>query len=149
MSKKKHNPVKALKHAFQQVWDDNELHDRYERFEIDLETAKNEHNELVPIINDNLQIIRTLKESVLEQALCGVLSTDATVKIKELEAKNEELIKKIDSLRKVIDENKGLIKKYKDWSGRKLFVWWQAIKAVDPETEPWLEWKNNRDSKIF
>lgn len=149
MSKKKHDPVKALKKAFQQEWDDNELDERYQRFERDLERAKEAHNELVPVINNNLQVIRTLKESVLEQALCGVLSSDATLKIKELEAENEGLIEKIEAHRKIIDENKSLMEKYKDWSDRKLFIWWQAIKAVDPETEPWIEWKDKRDTKIF
>jgi len=149
MSKKKHDPVKALKKAFQQEWDDNELDERYQRFERDLERAKEAHNELVPVINDNLAVIRPLKESVLEQALCGVLSTDATLKIKELEAENEELIEKIEAQREIIDENKALMEKYKDWSDRKLFIWWQAIKAVDPETEPWIEWKDKRDAKIF
>jgi len=149
MSKKKHDPVKALKKAFQQEWDDNELDERYQRFERDLERAKEAHNELVPVINNNLQVIRTLKESVLEQALCGVLSSDATLKIKELEAENEGLIEKIEAQRQIIDENKSLMEKYKDWSDRKLFIWWQAIKAVDPETEPWLEWKDKRDTKIF
>lgn len=149
MSKKKHDPVKALKKAFQQEWDDNELDERYQRFERDLERAKEAHNELVPVINNNLQVIRTLKESVLEQALCGVLSSDATLKIKELEAENEGLIEKIEAQRKIIDENKSLMEKYKDWSDRKLFIWWQAIKAVDPETEPWIEWKDKRDTKIF
>ena len=146
---RKHNPVKALKQAFQEEWNDNELHENYQSFERDLERAKEAHNELVPQINNNIDVINTLKESVLSQALCGVLSPVASDKIKELEAKNTELIKKIEIEAEIIEKNKALMQKYEDWSDRKLFIWWQAIKAVDPETEPWIEWLDSLDSKIF
>lgn len=149
MSKKKHDPVKALKKAFQQEWDDNELHERYQKFERNLLIAKESHNKLVPVINNNLQVIRTLKESVLQQALCGILNPAATEKIHKLEAENEELIKKIEFQKEAISKNANLMDKYEDWSDRKLFIWWQAIKAVDPETESWLEWKDKKDAKIF
>jgi len=149
MSKEKHNPIKELKKAFQQEWDDNELQERFNRFESDLKSAKDAHNKLVSQVNANLHTINTLKESVLQQALCGVLSHEATEKIYKLEAENEELIKKIEFQKEAISKNADLMDKYEDWSDRKLFIWWQAIKAVDPETEPWMEWKDKRDSKIF
>ena len=100
-------------------------------------------------VNLSQVVINTLKESVLSQALCGVLSPVASDKIKELEAENTDLIKQIKVEAEIIEKNKALMQKYKDWSERKLFIWWQAIKAVDPETEPWIEWRDSMDSKIF
>ena len=149
MSNKKHDPLKALKQAFQKSYDDNELQERFNRFEKDLKSAKETHNKLVPRVNANLHTINTLKESVLQQALCGVLSLEATEKIKTLEAENKELIQKIEFQKEAISKNADLMDKYEDWSDRKLFIWWQAIKAVDPETEPWVEWKDKFDKKIF
>lgn len=149
MSKKKHNPVQALKQTFQEAWDDNELDERYQNFKSHLKEAKEDYNGLVTQVNDNLDVISTLKESILSQALCGIISPTANSKIKELENKNEKLIEQLKFQQEIIDKNKNLIHKYQDWSERKLFIWWQAIKAVDPETKPWLEWKEDYNDKIF
>lgn len=148
-NKQKHNPVQALKQTFQEEWDDNELDERYQNFKSHLKGAKEDYNGLVTQVNDNLSTIRTLKESVLSQALCGIISPASNSKIKELEDKNEKLIEQLEFQQETIDKNKNLIHKYQDWSDRKLFIWWQAIKAVDPETEPWLEWKVGYNNKIF
>lgn len=148
-NKQKHNPVQALKQAFQEEWDDNELDERYQNFKFHLKEAKEDYNGLVTQVNDNLDVISTLKESVLSQALCGIISPASNSKIKELEDKNEKLIEQLEFQQEIIDKNKNLIHKYQDWSNRKLFIWWQAIKAVDPETEPWLEWKKTYNNKIF
>lgn len=148
-NKQKHNPVQALKQTFQEEWNDNELDERYKNFKSDLEQAKDIYNELGTQANDNLDVISTLKESILSQALCGIISPEANNKIKELKDKNEKLIEQIKFQQEIIDKNKNLIHKYQAWSDRKLFIWWKAIKAVDPETEAWLEWKKTYNNKIF
>lgn len=149
MSKKKHDPVKALKAALQETVENTELQENYDRFKRNLEYAKEKHNELVPQINQNLATIRTLKESILNLALEGVLSPDASARVKELEEVNVNLIERIEEYKTEMEENRALIEKYDSLNGRKLFVWWEALTAVDPETKPWLEWKETYNDKII
>lgn len=150
MSKKKqHNPVEALKKAFEEVVNDPELQGNYDGFKRKLQEAKNEHNELVPAVNTNLEEIRTLKESILNLAMLGIISTEARDRVLKLEADNEDMIHMIDRYKSEIDENQRLIDKYDYLNDHKLFVWWQALVAVDPETKPWLEWKETYKDKII
>jgi Ni,Fe-hydrogenase I large subunit len=149
MSKKKHDPVKALMKAFHDEVNDPELQENYNRFTKDLQRYKDKHNEIVPIINENLEKLRILKAAVLAQAISGVLAPHAVEKITGLEKENEDLIKNIEFYQDKIKETADLIEKYEDWSGRKLFIWWQAIRAVDPETAAWMEWKKTYEGKII
>lgn len=149
MSKQKHDPVKSLKAAFRETVEDGELQSNYDRFNSNLEYAKEKHNELVPQINQNLATIRTLKESILNLALEGVLSPDASARVKELEEVNGNLIERIEEYKTEMEENRALIEKYDSLTEHKLFVWWKAITAVDTETEPWLDWKEIYKDKII
>lgn len=148
-TKKKPDPVKALKKAFEEAVSDPELQDNYDRFKRDLARAKREHNELVPAVNSNLEEIRTLKESILNLAMLGIISTEARDRVIQLEADNEDMIHMIERWKSEIDENQSLIEKYDYLNDHKLFVWWQALKAVDPETRPWLEWKETYKHKMI
>ena len=111
MSKKKHNPVEALKKAFEEVVNDPELQGNYDRFKSALKRAKNEHNELVPVVNRNLDEISTLKESILNLAMLGIISTEARDRVLQLEADNEDMIHMIERYKSEIDENQALIEK--------------------------------------
>ena len=149
MSKKKHDPVKALKTAFKEEIEDTELQDNYDGFKSIVERYREEYNHLATEINSNLKAIENLKEVVLKSAMCGILSPAAVEQIEELESDNETLIKEIEKVKNELEYNKKLIKRYEFNSNHKLFVWWQALKAVDPETEAWLEWKVNYENKII
>ena len=149
MAKKEHNPVEALKKAFNEEVNDTELQERYDRFIKDLERVTEGHNKLVTEINQNLEAIHILKDVVYKSAIQGILVNEATLKIKELEAVNVELMEELDSYKDRIQYNKDLIEKYKDWSGRKLFVWWQVLKVVDPNTEDWMQFRETFKDKII
>lgn len=150
MSKKKpHDPVASLKRAFRETVEDPELHERWVRFQRDLERAKREHNEIVSVVNSNLEEIRTLKESILNLAMLGIISTEARDRVLKLEADNEDLIHQIERWKAEIEENEKLINQYEKASDHKLFVWWQALKAVDPGTPSWLDWKEDYKDQII
>jgi hypothetical protein len=149
MSKKKHDPVKALKAAFKEQIEDTELQRNYDGFKSSLESCKVEHNDIVLEVNKNLESISALKNSVLTAAIRGVLSPNLVDEINRLEEENEPMIERIGALKEQIDYNKELIKKYEYLNEHKLFVWWKALTAVDPETEPWLEWKETYNDKII
>ena len=149
MSKKKHDPVKALMKAFEDEVNDTELQENYDRFVRDLARLKEEHNKIVPLVNVNLEKIHSLKDAIFNQAINGIIATEAIEKIKEIEADNEKYLSNINIYLEKINKTATLIEKYEDWSTRKLFIWWQAIKAVDPETVAWLEWKETFKNKII
>ena len=150
MSKKKeHNPVEALKKAFEEEVNDLELQERYEYFQKNLQRAKDEHNKLVPFLNQNVEARNILTSVIYNSAMEGILSTEATKKMKELKAEMETLVAELEIHKESIQYNEKLIKDYKDWSERKLFIWWQALKAVDPETKAWIEWKETYKDRII
>lgn len=149
MSKKKHDPVKALMKAFQADVDDTELQENYNRFVRDLKRLKEDHNKIVPLINSNLDKINSLKDSILNQAINGIIATDAVEKLKEVEKDNEKYLADISIYAEKINKTAALIEKYEDWSERKLFIWWKVICTVEPETLPWMEWKKTYEGKII
>ena len=148
-NKQKFDPVKSLMDAFQGDVDDNELQVNYNRFVRDLSDLKEKHNELVPLINSNLDKINSLKEAIFTQAINGIIATEAIQRLKEIETENESHVSKIQLYSESINKTASLIEKYEDWSNRKLFTWWKAIRAVDPNTLPWLEWKTSYEDKII
>jgi mevalonate kinase len=149
MSKQKHDPTKALVKAFNNEVNDTELQENYDRLVRDLARLKEEHNKIIPQANENLEKIRSLKDAIFNQAINGIIATEAIEKIKEIEADNEKYLSNINIYLEKINKTATLIEKYEDWSTRKLFIWWQAIKAVDPETVAWLEWKKTYEGKII
>jgi len=149
MSKKKHDPVKALKAAFQEQVEDTERQRNYDGFKSSLESCKVEHNDIVLTVNKNLESISNLKDSVLNAAINGVLSPDLVDEINRLEGENGPMVERIEALKEQIDYNKAVIEKYDILSERELFVWWKALTAVDSETKPWLEWKETYKDKMI
>lgn len=149
MSKQKHNPVKALVKAFEDVVNDTNLQENYDLFVRDLKRLKEDHNKIVPLINLNLEKIHSLKDAILTQAINGIVATEAIGKLKEIEKDNEKYISDIQVYAEKISKTATLIEKYEDWAERKLFVWWQALNAVEPETLPWLDWKKTFEEKII
>lgn len=149
MSKKKHDPVKALIKAFHDEVKDTELQENYNRFERDLKRVKEHHNQLVPLINSTLQKIQVLKDAVLNQAINEIIATDAIKRLSDLEKEKTEYIEKIEMYKEEIIRLGSLMEKYEDWSERKLFLWWKVIKVVDPETIPWVDWKETYKGKII
>lgn len=149
MSKTKHDPVRALMKEFLSDVNDQELQDNYNQFEKTLKLNKERHNKLIPQINQNLITIQDLKESIFTQSLQGIIAKDAIQMYKDVEKENETLMQKLGALKEEIKHTASLMEKYEDWSGRKLFTWWKAISAVEPETLPWVDWKKTYEGKII
>lgn len=149
MSKTKHDPVKALMVAFLSDVNDHELQDSYNVFEKTLKLNKERHNKLIPQINQNITTIQDLKESIFTQSLYGIITKDAIQMYKDIEKENENLIQKLSTLAEEIKHTAALIEGYEDLSSQKLFSWWKAISAVEPNTIPWSDWKTEYEGKII
>lgn len=120
---------------------DKELQENYERFKKDLAYAKEKYNELVPILNERIQLIETLKELIVGLATQGMSTlnagNDLKIAVDELKGYKEAA----DGFMKQINENKKLIKDYEDWSERKLFMHWDYLTFLKATDKPWMEWK--------
>jgi hypothetical protein len=70
------------------------------------------------------------------------LNTDEPARIlRETVPQAKELRDKIAYQKGIMGSEDALIKKYKENSENKLFHYWKVFKALDPATEPWLDWK--------
>ena len=135
--------------AFLSDVNDTELQENYNRFERDLKRVKEQHNQLVPLVNSTLQKIESLKDAVLNQAMNEIIATDAIKRLHDLEKERTEYFVKIEKYKEEILRLGTLMENYEDWSQRKLFGWWKAIHAVEPNTPAWMDWKKTYEGKII
>lgn len=142
-------PIELLKKAFLEDFDDNELQERYDRFERIVREYKDRYNELVPKINQSVDNAKELAVMVVKSAKMGFLNEQAIERLKEEESDFENLKQEADQYRKRFEEEEDLMKRYKKNSETKLFQWWRAFKAIDKKTEPWLTWKRQYENKII
>lgn len=128
---------------------DKELSLRYERFKKDLEYTKEKYNELVPIINERIKLIDTLKESIVGLASQNVSTSNVVADLKTIVDELNQYKEAADSLMQQINENKTLIKNYEDWSERKLFMHWKYLSHFKAIEEDWLTWKFKHKNVIL
>ena len=147
--KKELTPMEALHKEFMSDFNDNELQERFNNFEKNVKYWKGLYNDLVPKINDNINKKNTLVALIVECAKLDMLNTDAVNQLKETEKYLDEWFSKADEYRAKFEEEDALIKKYKEGSHNRLFNWWKAFRAIDPKTEPWLEWSKPYSNRIF
>lgn len=150
MKEKRHNPVKALKKAFQEELDDQELQRNYDSFQDNLKASIDKKNELLEKRNKNLIKVEAFKESILRLAMEGETSTDLVKKVKDLERKNNSLNTNIGCAEDDIAYYQWLIEKYESKSDCRFYVWWKAFKEVDPDnTKSWIDWISQYENKII
>lgn len=142
-------PVEKVFASFMEDFNDRELQERFENFERTLKSLKDQYNKMVPNLNDALKDQSTLNQMILDSAKMSFINTDAIKRLKVVEAYLDENMKIANDLKSKMDYEQELITKYKQNSHDRLFQWWKTIKAVEPATKPWLEWKTMYDSKII
>jgi hypothetical protein len=86
---------------------------------------------------------------ILDSAKMGFINNDAFKRLMIVDSYLDENTKIADDLKQKMQSEEDLIRKYKENSHDRLFRWWQSIKAVEPDTKPWLEWKSMYSSKII
>lgn len=150
MKEKKYDPVKALKKAFQEEIEDQEIQKNYDGFKKSLRVYMDKKNYLFEKRNKKLNKVEPLKESILRLAMEGETSTDLVEKFKDLERTTNDLTDDIEVAEDSIELYRWLIEKCEAKSDCKFFVWWQALKEVDPDnTKPWMDWISQYEGKII
>jgi len=147
--KKELTAIEKLNQAFMEDFNDMELQERYDRFVENVKYWKGLYNDLVPKINERIELKSKLTSLVLESAMLGILNTDAVNQIKEADKYLNEWCTKADEYRAKFQEEEALMERYKKSSHDRLFQWWKSIKTIDKTTAPWLEWKTPYEKRII
>ena len=142
-------PIERVFAAFMEDFNDTELQERLDDFEKTLKSLKDRYNQLVPNLDHALKDQTILNQMILDSAKMGFINTDAFKRLKIVDSYLDENMKIADDLKQKMQSEEDLIRKYKENSNDRLFRWWQSIKAVEPNTIPWLDWKSIYHPKII
>ena len=148
-AKKILSPFEQLHKTFMDDYNDNEIQNRYDGMVASEKRSKDSYNELVPSINDLINRQTVLKMMIIESAKMGFLNAEAVTKLISVEKNLDEKTDKANEYKRELDEVRGLIERYKVSSNNKLFVYWKAIKSLEPATQHWLDWKKPYENRIF
>jgi hypothetical protein len=126
---------------FKEDQEDGELQGNFEGFQRARESAKTSFNATVPTLNSMVDKIVNLKELIVTLAVQGLPTEKVVKRLAKLDNSFTALAKKSDAYKQELDRQDTLIKNYKDWNERKLFMHWKYLTHFKVTDEPWLDWK--------
>lgn len=126
---------------FKEDREDGELQRNFEGFQRSRESAKTSFNATVPTLNSMVDKIVNLKELIVTLAVQGLPTEKVVKRLAKLDNSFTALAKKSDAYKQELDRQDALIKNYKDWNERKLFMHWKYLTHFGVTSEPWLNWK--------
>jgi flagellar capping protein FliD len=97
-----------IKKEFDSDFNDNELQERFERFEKNVKHFKGLYNELVPKVNEDISKQALLRHMIVESAKQGFLNTDAANQINVLDKRLDENIQTLDNFKSKFDFRFGI-----------------------------------------
>lgn len=126
---------------FKEDREDGELQENFQSFQRARESAKTSYNATVPTLNSMINKIINLKELIVTLSVQGLPTEKAVKRLAKLDNSFTALAKKSDAYESELDRQDALIKNYKDWTERKLFMHWKYLTHFGVTSEPWLDWK--------
>jgi hypothetical protein len=120
---------------------DGELQENFQSFQRARESAKTSYNATVPTLNSMIDKIVNLKELIVTLSVQGLPTEKVVKRLAKLDDSFTALAKKSDAYKQELDRQDALIKNYKDWNERKLFMHWKYLTHFGVTSEPWLDWK--------
>jgi Mg2+ and Co2+ transporter CorA len=129
--------------------EDKSMQENFARFERNREFAKTSYNALVPSINSMISQIVNLKELIVSLAVQGLPTEEAIKRLTKLDEDFTKLSEKADEYKSEMNKQDTLIKNYKDWTERKLFMHWKYLTLLKVTEEPWLTWKKQYEGIII
>ena len=126
---------------FKEDFEDRELQRNFESFQRARESAKTSYNATVPTLNSMIDKIVNLKELIVTLSVQGLPTEKVVKKLAKLDNSFTALAKKSDAYKQELDRQDTLIKNYKDWNERKLYMHWRYLTHFGATSEPWLDWK--------
>jgi hypothetical protein len=136
-------------YLFKEDLEDRELQENFDGFKRHLESAKTSYNACVPTLNSMISKIVNLKELIVSLSVQGLPTEKAVKRLAKLDNNFTKLSEKADTYKTEIDKQNNLIKNYKDWNERKLFMHWKYLTLLKVTKEPWMDWvKQYKDVMI-
>jgi Mg2+ and Co2+ transporter CorA len=129
--------------------EDKEMQENYDRFKRSRESAKTSYNTCVPTLNSMINKIVNLKELIVSLAVQGLPTEKAVKRLAKLDDSFTKLSEKADQYKAEMDKQDTLIKNYKDWNERKLFMHWKYLTLLKVTDQPWLEFKKQYEDIII
>ena len=126
---------------FREDFECKELQENFEGFQRARESAKTSYNATVPTLNSMVDKIVNLKELIVTLSVQGLPTEKVVKKLAKLDNSFTALVKKSDAYKQELDRQDTLIKNYKDWNERKLYMHWRYLTHFGATSEPWLDWK--------
>lgn len=126
---------------FKEDFECGELKENFEGFQRAREFAKSSYNATVPTLNSMVDKIVNLKELIVTLSVQGLPTQKAAKRLAKLDHSFTELAQKSDEYKQELERQDALIKNYKDWTERKLFIHWRYLTHFGVTSEPWMEWK--------
>jgi hypothetical protein len=138
-----------LWNAFQEEINDVEIPERFKHMQSAYKSLADRHNETLKSYEILIAEFSNLDSIILQSAKAGMLHTEAIERSKKLESEIDSLTQSLNKSQSEVEYEKDLIKKYVDWSDRKLFVWWKSLKAINEEIKPWIDFKQDYKDLVF
>ena len=126
---------------FKEDFECGEMKENFEGFQRAREFAKSSYNATVPTLNSMVDKIVNLKELIVNLSVQGLPTEKAAKRLAKLDHSFTELAQKSDAYKQELERQDALIKNYKDWTERKLFLHWRYLTHFGVTTEPWMDWK--------
>jgi len=120
---------------------DMELQRNFDGFQRARTSAATSYNATVPTLNSMIDKIVNLKELIVTISVQGLSTEKVVKKLAKLDDSFTALAKKSEAYKQELDRQDALIKNYKDWNERKLFMHWKYLTHFGVTDEPWLDWK--------
>ena len=141
--KKELTDLEKVNAVLQEDLDDKEIQERYDGFVRERDRLESDWEDLEKQYQELERKEERLKYIVLQSALDGVLGKKsvAVSELRELLKEKKDLGETMDNIHKRAEYQKFLIDRYDLLSDKQFFTYWKILKALDPETPEWLEWK--------
>lgn len=138
-----------LWNAFQEEINDVEIPERYKHMQSAYKNLADMHNKNLKEYEILLEDSNKLDSMILQSAKLGMLHIEAIERSKTIESQIQSLVESLNESQAKVTYESDLLKKYVDWSERKLFVWWQSLKAINAEIKPWIDFKQDYKDLVF
>lgn len=134
---------------FKEDIEDKSLQKNLESFQKAKEHAKISYNGIVPSLNSLIDQIAEIKSLIVTLSSQKLSTEEAVKKLSKLNISFNELSERANTYALEIDAQDVLIKNYKDWTERKLFMHWSYLTHLQVTDKPWLEWKEQYNGYII
>ena len=148
-AKHSRTPLQIVFDLFMSKINDPELQERYDGMERNVKSWKETYNAYVLQYRDAIARKTKITDILLEGARLGIVNPEAMKLDQQVNEEIARLVSLIEEARKNFQNDENLMAKYRDWSDRKLFTYWEIMKELDKDYTDFLTFKSGFKNSIF